>query len=76
MADVPSLPRVTQVEVVADHRLRLTFHDGVIGDVTFGDDEWRGVLAPLRDSALFARVGIEMGTVCWPGGLDMAPEPL
>lgn len=64
------------VEVLDAHELRLTFDDGVVGDVAFEDHEWRGVLAPLRDPARLAEVGIEMGTVCWPGGLDMAPEPL
>lgn len=76
MLDVPPLPLIKNVEVLGDHELRLTFADGVIGDVAFEDHEWRGVLEPLRDPALFARVGIEMGTLCWPGELDMAPEPL
>ena len=76
MAEVPSLPRIVAVEVIGDHALRLTFDDGVVGDVAFGDDEWWGVLEPLRDQQLFAQVGIEMGTLCWPGELDMAPEPL
>ena len=76
MADVPPLPRIVDVEVLGDHALRLTFDDGVVGDVTFSDEEWRGVLAPLRDQKLFAKVGIEMGTLCWPGELDIAPEPL
>jgi hypothetical protein len=33
---------------------------------------------PLRDPAYFARVEVdqEAGTITWPGGLDMAPEPL
>jgi hypothetical protein len=70
------MPRIVRVEVLGDHKLRLTFDDGIIGDVTFADDEWHGVLEPLRDPQLFAQVGIEMGTLCWPGELDIAPEPL
>lgn len=76
MSDVPPLRRVTHVEVLGDHELRLTFDDGLVGDVAFEDHEWRGVLAPLRDPARFEDVGIEMGTLCWLGGLDIAPEPL
>jgi hypothetical protein len=36
------------------------------------------VFEPLNDPAFFARVGVdaEAGTITWPGGLDMAPEPL
>ncbi len=69
---------VTAVEVIGDHRLRLTFADGIVGDVDFRDDEWTGVLAPLADADYFARVRVdpESGTLAWPNGVDFAPEPL
>lgn len=69
---------VTGVEVVGDYRLRLTFADGTTGDVDFTSRAWRGVFEPLRDPAFFARVEVdaEAGTIAWPGGLDIAPEPL
>jgi hypothetical protein len=37
-----------------------------------------GVVEPLRDPREFAKVLVdrEIGTVVWPNGLDMAPEPL
>lgn len=72
------LVHVLRVEVVGQHRLRLTFEDGVAGELAFDQREWRGVLAPLRDPGLFARVTVDpqLGTLVWPGGLDMAPEPL
>jgi hypothetical protein len=69
---------ITQVEVVGDHLLRLTFADGTVGVVDFAERRWRGVLEPLNDPAYFARVAVdpEAGTICWPNGADMAPEPL
>ena len=69
---------VTAVEVVGDFRLRLTFEDGTVGDVDFGAREWRGVLEPLSDPTYFARVRVnpEAGTIAWPNGVDLAPEPL
>jgi hypothetical protein len=68
---------VTGVEVIGDYQLRLTFKDGVVGDVSFTDREWNGVFEPLRDPKRFAQVSIELGTIVWPNdGLDMAPEPL
>jgi hypothetical protein len=68
---------ITAVEVAGDHRLRLTFEDGVVGEVAFGKHEWQGVFEPLRDQRRFERVRIAHGTVTWPeDGLDMAPEPL
>jgi hypothetical protein len=69
---------ITGVEVIGDHRLRLTFEDGTVGDVDFSEHEWRGVFEPLRDPTYFARVAVdpESGTIAWPSGVDMAPEPL
>lgn len=73
-----ALVDIAQVEVVGPHRLRLRFADGVRGEIDFSDREWIGVFEPLSDPAYFARVEVdpEIGTITWPGGLDMAPEPL
>lgn len=78
MVIVEQLVDVIAVEVVGDYRLRLTFEDGTVGDVDFADREWSGVFEPLRDPSYFARVEVdpEAGTIAWPDGLDMAPEPL
>lgn len=75
---VEELVDITGVEVVGEHRLRLTFADGTVGDVDFSAHEWRGVLEPLGDSAYFARVRVdpEAGTIAWPNGVDLAPETL
>lgn len=73
------LPRVTAVELVDVYKLRLTFDDGTIGDVSFAGRDWKGVFKPLRDPANFARVKVDeqFATIEWPEhGLDMAPEPL
>jgi hypothetical protein len=72
------LKDVTSVEVIGPHRLRLAFDDGTIGEVDFAEREWRGVFEPLRDPDYFARVRAdpEGGTIAWPNGADMAPEPL
>jgi hypothetical protein len=78
MAIVEELVDVTKAEVVGEHRLRLTFADGTAGEVDFAGREWRGVFEPLRDPAYFARVTVDpqAGTITWPNGADMAPEPL
>jgi Protein of unknown function (DUF2442) len=75
---MPELVDITAVEVIGTYRLRLTFADGTVGDVDFQTNEWRGVFAPLRDPEYFARVTVdsELGTIAWPDGADMAPEPL
>lgn len=78
LVSVEELHDITAVEVVGEFRLRLTFDDGTVGEVDFADREWRGVLEPLGDPAYFARVRVdpEVGTVTWPDGVDLAPEPL
>jgi hypothetical protein len=42
------------------------------------NQETRTGAEPLKDPRYFARVEVdpEAGTITWPGGLDMAPEPL
>lgn len=69
---------ITDVEVIGTYRLRLTFADGIVGDVDFGTREWRGVFEPLADLTYFDQVAVdpESGTIAWPNGVDMAPEPL
>jgi hypothetical protein len=70
--------RVTAVEPLEGHVLRVTFNDGVVREV---DCSFliRGTLGePLRDLDYFrrARVDDEARTVVWPNGLDPAPELL
>lgn len=69
---------ITDVEVLGDKRVRLTYADGLVGDVVFDARAWRGVLSPLKDPGFFAQVFVnpESGTLTWPGDLDLAPEPL
>jgi hypothetical protein len=68
---------VKGVAVIGDHKLRLSFEDGTVGDISFEDCEWTGIFEPLRDQRRFAKVTLQYGTLCWPEeGLDWAPEPL
>jgi Protein of unknown function (DUF2442) len=77
-AAVDELHDVTAVEVVGEFRLRLAFDDGTVGDVDYAGRHWPGVLAPLGDPEFFAQVFVDhaAGTIAWPNGVDLAPEPL
>jgi hypothetical protein len=69
----------TAVEVVGEYRLRLTFEDGVVGEIDYSGRVWRGpMVEPLRDPEFFAQVFVDpdVRTIAWPNGLDFAPEPL
>jgi hypothetical protein len=72
------LPVVVSAAVVGERVLRLLFSDGTVGDIDFSAERWTGVLTPLNDPAYFAEVTVdpEAGTVAWPDGIDLAPEPL
>ena len=72
------LPVIVGAVVIRAHLLRLLFDDGTVGDVDLSAEKWRGVLEPLNDPKYFARVRVdpEGGTVTWPNGEDLAPEPL
>ena len=47
-------------------------------DAFVGTDYVSKVTAPLNDPAYFAQVTVdaEAGTIVWPDGIDLAPEPL
>jgi Protein of unknown function (DUF2442) len=78
MPAMKKLVAPTAVEVTGEHKLRVTFKDGLIGDIDFAGRHWRGVSAPLADPAFFAQARIDpaIRTVAWPNGFDMAPETL
>lgn len=72
---------ITAVEHLGGHRLRLTFADGLVGDVDLADrfTAQRGpMFEPLGDVEYFAKVTVdpELGTIVWPNGADLAPEVL
>jgi hypothetical protein len=78
MTGMDKLVPVTAVQVIGPHKLRLTFKDGLVGDVDFTGRNWRRVFAPLADPDYFAKVYVDtaVGTIVWPNGLDIAPETL
>lgn len=73
------LSDVSDVEVLGHYRLRLSFSDGLVGnaDLSYLADRG-GIFTPLHDPAFFAQVRVdpEIGTITWPGGVDLAPEVL
>lgn len=71
-------PDITYVTVVGHGLLRLTFADGLRGDVDILDRMRGSVFEEARGVEGFRRVAIdpETGTVVWPGGADLAPDTL
>lgn len=71
-------PDITEVAVVSHGVLRLTFADGVTGEVAVLERMRGPVFDEARTPEGFAkaRVDAETGTVVWPGGADLAPDTL
>lgn len=68
---------VTSVEVLHEHVVRLGFSDGCVGDVDLRTELWGRVFEPIAgDYDLFRRVRVDLGTIVWPNGADLAPEVL
>lgn len=68
---------VTSVEVLHEHVVRLGFSDGCVGDVDLGPELWGPVFEPVADDyQLFRQVRVDLGTIVWPNGADLAPEVL
>lgn len=68
---------VTGAKVLPDYRLRVRFSDGSEGEVdlkAFVESDSRPIVSALRDRAAFAAIRIEMDTVVWENGFDLAPE--
>lgn len=70
--------RVTDVTPLDDHRLRVSFNDGVVREVDCSFLLHGTLGEPLHDPQYFKQVRVdeEGGTVVWPNGLDPAPELL
>ena len=74
-----SLPYVTAVTVLEHWRLRVSFSDGVTGDVDLSGLKDAGPYwESLRNPEFFAEAFVDprSRTVAWPGDVDIAPETL
>jgi hypothetical protein len=70
--------RITTVEPLKDHSLRLTFNDGLVRDVDLSSLLHGPLGEPLRDLDYFrqVRVDADSRTIVWPNGLDPDPDML
>lgn len=79
MIEPPPPARITEVEVLHDFVVRLTFLDGVVGEVDLEPIIWGPVFEPhRRDPSFFREVYVdpECGTICWPNETDLDPDVL
>jgi hypothetical protein len=71
-------PDITEASVVHHGVLRLTFADGLSGEVEVLNRMRGPVFADARTPKGFGQVSVdkETGTIAWPSGADLAPDTL
>jgi len=70
---------VAQVSVLDNFSLQVRFFDGTSGTVDMSPlihSPTAGVFAVLADPDRFSQAYVELGTVTWPNGLDLAPDAM
>jgi len=68
---------VTDAKALPGFRLWVRFSDNTEGEVDLKDfvaSDPRPIVAGLRDHATFAAMRVELDTVVWADGFDLAPE--
>jgi hypothetical protein len=68
---------VTDAKALPDFCLWVRFSDNTEGEVNLKDfiaTDPRPIVAGLRDPAAFAAIRVDMDTVVWGNGFDLAPE--
>ena len=68
---------VTDAKAFPDYRLWVRFSDDSEGEIDLKDfiaSDARTIVAALRDQTAFSAIRVEMDTVVWANGFDLAPE--
>ena len=67
---------VVEVRYVTGYTVWLRFADGMAGEIDLSEELWGPVFEPLRDLEFFkqVQVNLELRTIAWPNGADLAPE--
>ncbi len=72
------VPKLQSVQYVGNYTIHVRFTDGHEGEIDLENELWGEVFDPLRDKNAFRnfQLNLELGTVTWPSGADLAPEYL
>lgn len=68
---------VTEAKALPNFRLWVSFNNGTEGKVNLKDfiaNDSRPIVAALRDPLAFSALRVDMDTVVWDNGFDLAPE--
>ncbi len=71
------IPHIIEADYIKDYIIKVKFDDGsmrLIDLVVY--TERKGVFSKLKDKGYFKRFFVDLNTICWPNGADIAPERL
>jgi hypothetical protein len=70
---------VTDAKALPDYRQWVRFSDNTDGEIDLKEfiaSDARSTVAALRDQTAFSAIRVELDTVVWANGFDLAPEYL
>jgi hypothetical protein len=70
------LPSVTTAKYVKDFLIEVKFNDGTKKIIDFEGWLTGPIFKPLRNKDYFKKFFIDVPTIAWPNGADIAPETL
>lgn len=71
------IPHVIDAEYVKDYTIKIRFDDGSLKIVNLESYTKRGgIFSKFSDKEFFKKFFIDLNTLCWPNGADIAPERL
>jgi len=67
---------VKEAKYLHDYLIWVRFNDGIEGEIDLSDELEGEIFEPLKDISLFKsfKVDLELGTIVWQNGADLAPE--
>ena len=71
------IPHIVKAEYIKDYIIELQFNDGSVKKVNLETYTKKGgVFSKLKGKEYFKKFFIDLNTLCWPNGADIAPERL
>lgn len=71
------IPHVINAEYVNDYIVKIKFDDGSVKMADLSSYAKRGgVFSNFSNKEFFKKFFIDLNTLCWPNGADIAPERL
>ncbi|GJQ24930.1 MAG: DUF2442 domain-containing protein [Planctomycetia bacterium] len=71
------IPHVIDAEYIKDYIIKVRFDDGSLKMVNLESYTKRGgIFSKFSDKEFFKKFFIDLNTLCWPNGADIAPERL